>query len=76
MTSHKRDKVAIKNEITSEKTELDNKIEKLKRFTLSIDFISLGQPQKVAMFTQLDAMEVYSIALRSRIIDITKQEAE
>ena len=72
----KKDKVTVKNDITQEKKELDNKIEKLKRFTLSIEMTKLSRNQIHAMHKQLSAMETYSLALRDRIIDITSQEGE
>ena len=72
----KRDKVTVKHELTAEKTELDNKIEKLKRFTLSIAMTELSRNQTIAMYKQLSAMETYSLALRDRILDITNQEDE
>ena len=71
-----KDKVTVKNEITEEKLELDNKIEKLSSFVLGVVFLGLSKDQRYAMGNQLKAMNDYSKALRDRIMDITKQEVE
>ena len=72
----KKDKVTVRNEITLEKEKLDGKIEKLSSFILGVAFTELSRQQQLAMERQLDGMKIYSVAIRDRIMDITKQEAE
>ena len=72
----KKDKVKVKNNITLEKDQLDQKISKLSAFVISVHFVGLGNEQKLALNAQLKAMNGYSRALRDRIIDITRQESE
>ena len=72
----KKDKVTVRNNITEEKRQLDEKIEKLSVFVIGVAFIGLGKDQKYAINAQLKAMNDYSKALRDRIIDLTSQEAE
>ena len=72
----KKDKVTVRNQIIREKEELDSKIEKLTKFILSVDYMSLSLKQTSAMERQLSGMKHYSLGLRDRIMDITSQEAE
>jgi len=71
-----KDKVIVKNEITAEKFNLDNKIEKLSSFVLGTVFLELSTEQRHALWAHLKAMYDYSKALRVRIMDITRQEVE
>ena len=71
-----KNKVTVKNDLIKEKEDLDEKIMKLNNFIRGVPFVELGIGQKGLLVQQADAMTAYSLILRDRIVDITRQEVE
>ena len=62
--------MTISGKLHSEKAGLDEKIGKLSKFLLSVEFVSLTGLHKELLYGQLKVMKIYSEILRDRIIDI------
>lgn len=57
----------IKNKVLNEKLELNAKIEKLQKFSLSDEFNNIDSIQKGLLLIQLDCMRSYSSVLEERL---------
>ena len=71
-----KNKVSIKNDLVKEKRKLDEKIMNLNNFIRSTEFVHLQNNAKYLLHQQSEHMTKYSLVLRDRIVDITKQETE